>query len=219
MELEWGNIVEEFPVNNNNVKPYTGIPLYNAWSYVNNYAPGIDNLKFSWFASDRQRQNFNYSNALVFYDDQYSLGYIDELLTLEEVLELKDYLMKTYCSELFYKEVQLPITYKIAGFNAMPFGGGDDFYLLHKDSEYNLSIKIEAFFSKYKNRVDDLQIKSELNQILKINENTIDKNFLKQIIIEDRSWLISTISKLFTLDSESQDLINSYFVMNKLIGG
>jgi hypothetical protein len=217
MEINWKDIdenINEFP--EYLLEPYKGIDLYEAWSYANNFGDS-NNSKIFWYITNGRFENFDYDNALM-YNDEYSREYINQLFTLEEILELKDYIFKKHNIELFYKKINFPITSRISGFGVLPLIKGENCYHLYKEIDYSLAFEVEAFYNVLKH-TNDFELKKELELYFNITKENINVKFIKNLINENRIWLLSNINNLYDLNEDCKDKINSYFIMQKLIGG
>lgn len=124
--------------------------LYGVTSVVKKY----DNYKevpFNWFVSDRKKPLIPYEKAIMNYvkGDGYSEGAIDESFTKQEADQLVTYLQREHKEAILETNIveeKLPIASNSMGFGATPVGGGDGFYMLEKEKNYNLPFKIWGYF-------------------------------------------------------------------------
>jgi hypothetical protein len=109
---------------------------------------GCRDVPFSWFiVFDIDRPRRPYAELIRNYDpsDEH-IGYaedaVDELFTLEQAEQLKDYLDCEFSdggeNTNTIMEVTLPMS---------SVGGGDDFYMLDKTPGYPLPFKVQGYFN------------------------------------------------------------------------
>lgn len=128
--------------------------VYAAYSTADEYRK-FRNVLFHWFAH-REVPLVSPEEAILDYHElserqqAYALGYVSELLTENEVEELRAYLQKEHKAELETVEVELPIQREDATdlmpWEAIAVGGMDDFYMLSREEAYNLSVPIWGYF-------------------------------------------------------------------------
>ncbi len=134
------------------------VKLYRACSVIDNYH-GRDGVTFLWFVVNRDKPVAPYEELIANYQEleqhqdqeqgtlAYLEGYVNELLTEEEVEELKAYLESRHNTELKLEEVEIPVQdSNLCPLGAMPAGGGQDFYMLSREEGYSLSVPIWAYY-------------------------------------------------------------------------
>lgn len=140
------------------------VRLFRTWSIIDNFK-GKNGVVFNWRCRYREKPVAPYSELIRDYDPscesaQYEEEYVDELLTEDEVNELKKYLKEVHNTDLYIKEIELPVDFKnkfksqgvpigdCKGY--LPFSsmlvGHTNFYMLNKEKEYNLNIPIWAYY-------------------------------------------------------------------------
>ena len=127
--------------------------LYQVYTTAKEYH-GCRRVVFKWFRSDAPAERRHYAKLIENYKSAdpfaaYAEGFIDELLAKDEALQLKEYLDRVHGDEgpTTIKEMRLPIPNSMMGYRGWAIGGGDDFYMLHKEPKYSLSFKVEGYFN------------------------------------------------------------------------
>jgi hypothetical protein len=111
-------------------------------------------VPFVWFYSTERSQRRPYADLIKDYDPAeddigYAEGYVEELFTEGEAKQLKDYLDLVHGDEgtTTTEEMRLPLQNKSMGFRGFPVGGGDDFYMVHKEADYSLPFEVMGYFN------------------------------------------------------------------------
>src|SRR5262245_43363257 len=131
-----------------NLRGASTMKLYCVQTAVKEYS-GCRNVVFKWFREDAPGERRNYAKLIENYNwadlfAAYAEGFIDELLAKDEALQLKEYLDRVHGDEgpTTIKEMRLPIPNSMTGYRACAVGGGDSFYMLHKEPKYSLPFKV-----------------------------------------------------------------------------
>lgn len=117
---------------------------------------GCKDVEFIWFRSDVRPhgpQPRPYADLIKNYDPRqddnarpgtsmsfYAEDYVESLFTEAEAKQLKAYIDRTIA------EAQLPVPNNVIGVGAIPVGGGNDHYILHKEPQYSLSFEVMGYF-------------------------------------------------------------------------
>jgi hypothetical protein len=113
---------------------------------------GCKNVTFDWFRCEKTKRP--YADLIENYDpkDEHALYKemaIEELFTAAEANLLKEYLDRDHrdAATTIIEKLDLPLANNVVGIGAIVVGGGDDFYLLHREPEYSLPFKVEGYFN------------------------------------------------------------------------
>jgi hypothetical protein len=130
--------------------------IYHVYSVVSNFPyKGIfyDNLKISWFVTEREKPQIPLEHAIANYSTL-SLAarihpeqYIMERFTGDEVQLLKEYLRTAQKISCAVDEVELPVSEDKKGYRSQPPGPGTDYIALYEKQSYNLPFKVEGIFN------------------------------------------------------------------------
>jgi hypothetical protein len=127
----------------------TEMKLYSVTTTAHEYH-GCRGVVFHWFRTKPRNEDRPYAELIQDYNDGdlYSKNLIDELFAEQEAIDLKEYLDRVHgdAGITTIEEQKLPTPSNMMGYGAMPVGGGDDFYMLHKDPEYSLPFGVEGYF-------------------------------------------------------------------------
>src|SRR5262245_59735695 len=114
---------------------------------------GHKDVHFEWFLDEPYGEPRPYAELINGYADEadppyYPMGAIDELFTLDQAQALVSYLDRVHgdAGEAKITAAKLPIELNMMGVGAIPTGGGQDFYMLAKEDEYNLPFKVYGYF-------------------------------------------------------------------------
>jgi hypothetical protein len=137
--------------------------LYRVGTLVKEYR-GCKDVAFDWFrvynrsckeiAVEFDELIERYDELIEGYNPRetgrlYAEDAIEEMFTETEATALKAYLDREHGDEgvTTIKEAKLPIGNNTMGVGAIAVGGGDDFYMLHKEPEYDLPFKAEGYYN------------------------------------------------------------------------
>ncbi|MBA7553281.1 hypothetical protein ES705_45871 [subsurface metagenome] len=124
--------------------------VYQVTSVVKKYRNCKD-VPFSWFMTSREKPFIPYKKGIKNYEkgNLYQEGAIDELFTRQEADQLVAYLEKEHKDDILktsIDEQKLPLANDIMGIGCIPVGGGNDFYMLDGEKNYNLPFKAWGYF-------------------------------------------------------------------------
>ena len=126
--------------------------LFRVVTIVKEYS-GCKNVVFNWFYADRRSSPRPYPELISDYNPSapyiyYAEASISELFTEDEAAELATYLDRHHgnAGTTTIEEEKLPIPSNVMGCGAIPVGGLQDFYMLHKTPEYSLPFKVLGYF-------------------------------------------------------------------------
>ncbi|ADI02241.1 MAG TPA: hypothetical protein GXX39_00900 [Syntrophothermus lipocalidus] len=124
--------------------------LYRAWSVVDGFR-GHDRVRLNWFVIGREKPVAPYEELIKDYDsDDAEIVYdhlvVKELLTLQELEELRQYITNTHNTEIFAEKVELPVRRGGLSYSLVMMSGQDDFIFLPEEAGYNLSVNILAHY-------------------------------------------------------------------------
>jgi hypothetical protein len=138
--------------------------LFRVKSVVKSY-DGCRNVPFSWFIErGKSRPHRPYGELIENYDRSnerisYAEAAVDELFTLEQAEQLKDYLDREFgdggANTNIITEATLPMPNNTMGVGSIPVGGGDDFYMLDKTPGYPLPFKVQGYFNLVGCKLED----------------------------------------------------------------
>jgi hypothetical protein len=128
--------------------------LYSVSTLVRQYH-GCKDVPFIWFRSGVETRTRSRQTQYVDLIDNYDLsnGYaemhVEELFNEGEAKQLKGFLDSVHGDDgpTTISEAQLPLQQNTMGVGAIAVGGGDDFYLLHKEPEYSLPFDGQGYFN------------------------------------------------------------------------
>src|SRR5271170_1052408 len=113
---------------------------------------GCKNVTFDWFRCDKTQRS--YAELIENYDPKdeqalYKEMAIEELFTAAEANLLKEYLdrHRGNAARTIIEKLDLPLANHVVGIGIIVVGGGDDFYLLHREPEYSLPFKVDGYFN------------------------------------------------------------------------
>jgi hypothetical protein len=126
--------------------------LYSVTTTVKEYS-GCKNVVFNWLRRVMPPGKRPYADLIKDYEPEspdalYAEARIEELFTWDEARQLKDYLERYHGDEgeTVIKQVPLPVENRTIAYGCLPSGGGNDFYMLWKESEYSLPFEIWGNF-------------------------------------------------------------------------
>lgn len=125
--------------------------LYHAHSELDDFH-GCDEVTICWLVDHRDEPVASYEELIAGYKELdrtgriYTEGALDELFTVEEVDELREYLLRVYSLELHAKEAALPLPGICMGLGFIPVGGGQHLLTLWQEDGYDLSVPIAGYF-------------------------------------------------------------------------
>ncbi len=159
------------------------VPLYHVFSTVNNFRFKdifYDNLKISWFISDRDALPIPPEKAILNYS---ALGegargipenYLKERFTLAEAEALKVYLTSVQKVDATIEPCRLPIPDSERGFGDIPESGGINFISLFNKARYDLPFKVMGCFNL--NLADERVVSDDrVTQISKVTTEDLKK--------------------------------------------
>jgi hypothetical protein len=132
------------------------IELFSVQTVTAQYS-GCREVTFNWFRNierDEDRPSRPYAELILDYDPNdeyahYTEAAVDEFFTEEEATLLKQYLDENHgehSQTTISKYDLFPVTTNLVGYCCNAVGGGDDFYLLDKETEYSLPFKAWGYF-------------------------------------------------------------------------
>lgn len=126
------------------------VRLFKAYSVVKQFL-GQDQVTFNWFAVGRPAPILPYEQLIQDFDENddescYDKMFVDELLTIEEVAELKKYLWDHHEIEIQKKEIAFPVKPGQLSSSLLLISGDKGFYSLADEEDYQLSISILGHF-------------------------------------------------------------------------
>jgi hypothetical protein len=126
--------------------------VYSVKTTVKEYH-GCKNVVFNWLRHVMPQGKRPYADLIKDYEPEspdalYAEARIEELFTWDEARQLKDYLERHHGDEgeTVIKQVPLPIENCTMASSCLPVDGGNDFYMLWKESEYSLPFEIWGNF-------------------------------------------------------------------------
>ena len=128
--------------------------LYQVWSTAKEF-DGCKNVGFAWFFNGQRPEHRPNAELIENYNAKahgihYAEEYIEQLFTLEEAQQLKNYLHHEYrdanTGPATIEEVQFPVANNILGGGSIPVGGDCDFYMLDRTPGYPLPFKAWGYF-------------------------------------------------------------------------
>ncbi len=126
------------------------VRLFKAHSIVEEFL-GQDRMTFNWFAVGRPAPILPYDRLIQDFDESddeswYDKMFVDELLTMEEVVELRTYLWNHHGIQIQIEEVALPVKSGHLSYGLLLISGEKGFYSLADEDDYQLSISILGHF-------------------------------------------------------------------------
>ena len=124
--------------------------LYRAWSIVDGFR-GHDQVRLNWFVIGREKPVAPYEQLIKDYDpDDAEIVYdhlvVKEFLTLQELEELRQYIIQRHHTEVFAERIELPVKRGGLSYSLIMMSGQDDFIFLPEEKGYNLSVNILAHY-------------------------------------------------------------------------
>jgi hypothetical protein len=125
--------------------------LYRVWTVVNKYNE-CRNVTFEWFYYGERTPPRGYTELIENYKPephrQYVEAHVDELFTESAAQQLFAYLERGHggAGTTTIEEVKLPVPNNLICLSAIPVGGGDDFYMLYKEKNYDLPFAVQGYF-------------------------------------------------------------------------
>jgi hypothetical protein len=114
---------------------------------------GHEDVGLDWFYDDKRHALRPYAELVEDYDSrnvmaQYNEAHIDELFDEDEAKQLLAYLERAHGDDGVskIKEVKLPAPNNAMALCAIPVGGLQGFYQLHKQKHYDLPFKVEGYY-------------------------------------------------------------------------
>lgn len=115
---------------------------------------GCKDVQLNWlFCSRRDKPAASYAEVITDYDpsDEMSVDTqlcIDELFTADEAQMLLRYLNEHHRDGSTHRQrpAKLPIPMNTIGLSAIPAGGCQDFYMLHKEDDYDLPFEVWGYY-------------------------------------------------------------------------
>lgn len=139
-------------------KPSDTPRLFQVFSDVHNWQGSTETVRYNWFYIGRDSNPpVPYSEAIADWTPNedgkrnydtfgYTEGFIDELFTLNEALQLVSFLAANRVGTHGISAVELPEASNRIGFDHLPYGGSDDRYALWRAEDYDLPFKVEGWF-------------------------------------------------------------------------
>lgn len=126
------------------------VRLFKAYSTVDEFL-GQDRVTFNWFAVGRSVPLLPYEQLIQDFDETddeswYDKMFVDELLTMEEVGELKAYLRDRHAIEVQVEEISLPVKPGRLSYGLLLINGEKGFYSLADEEDYQIRIPILGHF-------------------------------------------------------------------------
>jgi hypothetical protein len=120
-----------------------------------------EEVKITWFFLERKDPLTPYAAAIQDYGQLnekeriFPEDYVREQFGHEEAEALKKYLDRRPDLDTRIEEVELPVSANASGCRRLARGGGNDFFILHREKTYTLPFKVEGYFSV---RFTDLKV-------------------------------------------------------------
>lgn len=130
--------------------------LYSVHSLVRGFAyegTAYEEVKITWFVSDRQTPLAPYESAIMDYDQMaekdraFPEEYLNEQFSRQEAEALKKHLDRRPEVTTRIEAVELPVMANASGCRRLPRGNGNDFIGLYREKGYALPFKVEGYFS------------------------------------------------------------------------
>lgn len=130
--------------------------LYSVHSLVRGFAyegTAYEEVKITWFVSDRQTPLAPYASAIMDYDQMaekdraFPEEYLNEQFSRQEAEALKKHLDRRPEVTTRIEAVELPVMANASGCRRLPRGNGNDFIGLYREKGYALPFKVEGYFS------------------------------------------------------------------------
>jgi hypothetical protein len=130
--------------------------IFSVFSLARNFqydGKQYEEVKITWFALERKNPLAPYETAIQDYgqldekERAFPEGYVNEQFSREEAEALKKYLDRRPDTTTQIEEIELPVLPNASGCRRLARGGGNDFYILHREKTYTLPFKVEGYFS------------------------------------------------------------------------
>lgn len=149
--------------------------IFSVHSLIRNFqydGKQYEEVKIAWFALERQNPLAPYETAIQDYgqlnekERVFPEEYVNEQFSREEAEALKKYLGRLPDATTRIEEIELPVPPNASGCRRLARGGGNDFYILHREKTYSLPFKVEGYFSV---RFAELKVSGD-DQVTVINK-------------------------------------------------
>ena len=123
-----------------------------------------EEVKITWFVLERSGPLAPYEAVILDYgqlnekERAFPEEYVNEQFSREEAEALKNYLERRADTATRIEEIELPVSPNASGCRRLPRGGGNDFFILHRETAYPLPFKVEGYFSV---RFAELKVNSD----------------------------------------------------------
>ncbi|TFG80327.1 MAG: hypothetical protein E4H23_02965 [Chrysiogenales bacterium] len=123
-----------------------------------------EEVKITWFVLERSKPLAPYEAAILDYgqlnekERAFPEEYVNEQFSRVEAEALKNYLERRADTATRIEEIELPVSPNASGCRRLPRGGGNDFFILHRETAYRLPFKVEGYFSV---RFAELKVSSD----------------------------------------------------------
>lgn len=129
--------------------------LYKAFGIIKNLrfnSKQYEKIEITWFVVDRPEIDLPYEKLVANFQhlpEEAKLrtkGFIKELITHSELIELKKIFENRKSFSLSYEEVLFPVSEIVQKMKDMPATEESGFYHLYKEKNYTLPFKIDGYF-------------------------------------------------------------------------